>query len=279
MYMKIFTYDRYRAAFRDLFEERRKLRPGWSSAQLAEKLRLQPSHLTNVIRGRAHFSSDQIYAIGGALDLSNEEISFLDLLMEFERAEQAVRKSKLQLQVQKLRDQNLRAEKALVSKENSLQPQDRERYWLDPNIELLHLYLSTKGAPSEPADIAREWGLPPDYVGDILVFLQKTGLIERHRGRWKVHPVSQHLPATSPLCKPQQMMKRMRAMELIQKLPADRIYSFSGSITMTEDTRLKIQGMFVKFLKEVESAVIDSESDSLYHLQFDLFPWLAARRR
>jgi hypothetical protein len=47
---------------------------------------------------------------------------------------------------------------------------------------------------------------------------------------------------------------------------------------MTEDTKLHIQGLFVDFLKEVEKAVLKSEPEQIYHLQFDLIPWIAKRK-
>jgi hypothetical protein len=67
----------------------------------------------------------------------------------------------------------------------------------------------------------------------------------------------------------------VRAIEVLQRLPANRVYSFGGTLTMDEETKLFIQGKFVEFLKEVESAVIKSPAEKLYHLQFDLFPWLS----
>ena len=86
------------------------------------------------------------------------------------------------------------------------------------------------------------------------------------------------LPATSPLCKPQQMLKRVRAFEAIQKMNAAQVYSFSATVTMNEETKLRIQTRFVDFLKEIEQDVLASPSEDIYHIQFDLFPWLSSSK-
>ena len=274
MNINVFRFEAYRKAFSAIFEQERKVRAGWSTAGLAEKIRVQPSHITNVVKERSHFSSDQIYAIGAEIGLKERETAYLDLLMEWERADFPARKSRLLEEIRATRDKALRADKNLEAQPLALVGSELERYYLDPNIELLHLYLETKNPPKEAEGIARIWGLPTAYVAEILAFLRKTNLVEMKKGRWLVKPVHQHLASTSPLAKPNQMLKRMRALEAIQKTAAGRVYSFTGTLTMTEETRLLIQAKFVDFLKEIEPAVVSSEPETIHHLQFDLFPWV-----
>ena len=278
MNANIYKFNHYRPAFTALFQAERDKRPGWSTALLAERIAVQPSHLTNVIKERSHFSSDQIYAIAAALALSDEETVYLDLLMEWERAEVPARKAKLLKSVQQTRNEKLRVRNVLKATPADLSAELSESYYLDPNVELLHVYLSTNDALNDTTELATLWGFSPNYVADLLLILEKARLIERRAQRWIVKPIHQLLPATSPLCKPQQMLKRMRAMEVLQKLQADRIYSFSGTLTMSEDTRLSIQVRFVEFLKDIENLVLESPADGIYHLQFDLFPWLEPKK-
>lgn len=277
--MNIFEHLAYRPAFAELFRLQRQLSPSWSTAGLAERIGVRASHITNVIKERGHFSSDQIYAIGQDLQLGDEKIEYLDLLKEWERAGFRERKEKLREALDKIRNQNLRSHKVLESEPAKLLQSDHQKYYLDPNIELIHLYLETAGAPSDTVGIANAWGLSVDYVSDILVFLQESGLIELQRGRWRVHPIRQLLPSTSPIQKPQQLLKRMRAIEVMQKRKAEHIYTFSAALTMSEETRLKIQARWLEFLKWTEKAVIASPPDAIYHLQFDLFPWIEPKKK
>ena len=247
---------------------------GWSTALLAEKIRVQPSYLTNVIKERAHFSADQIHAIAFELGLSDDETQYLDLLMQWERAEFKSRKKSLHEQVQELRHKHIHADQQLLAPETALSDADKERYYLDPNIELIHLYLGVKGVPSEIGEIAQAWGLRSEYVVNIIAFLEKRGLIERVKKTWKVKPVHQMLSHESPLCKPQQILKRLRALDVLQRMQPERVYSFNGTLTMSEETRMQVQARFIEFLKECEELVLASPSEGIYNLQFDLFPWL-----
>lgn len=275
--MNIYRQTNYREIFAQLFENERGRRPGWSTAQLAQQIRVQPSYLTNVVRERAHFSSDQIYAIGSQLNLSAVEIRYLDLLMIFERAEFPERRQVLQNEIHAIRDKEFRTEKRLRAPENRLSELDREKYYLDPNIELMHLYLGIKGAPKEITKIAQAWGLSTDYVAQIITFLEKVDLVKTAPRGWKVQGTHQLLSPQSHLAKPHQILKRIRALETIQKISAEKIYSFSGTLTINEETRLQIQSLFVEFLEKCEKASLASSEEGIYHLQFDLFPWLNGR--
>lgn len=277
--MTIFQFESYRKAFSSLFKAQRDINPSWTASELAEKIRVQTSHLTNVIKERSHFSSDQIFSIGAELGLSKEETEYLDLLKDWERAEFPPRREKLQSQIRQIRDRNLRAKNELLAKELELTPESTEKYYLDPNVQLIHFFLGTKDAPAEADEIGALWGFSTEYVADILRFLQKMGLIELKRNKWIVHRTHIQLHPESTLAKPHQLLKRMRINETLQKSSADESYTFSGTLTMTEDTRLFIQGRFVEFLKEIEKTVIDSPSHHIYHLQFDLFPWLKIGRK
>lgn len=273
--MNIYEFRDYRGAFGRLFEREKSLKRGaWSIAGLAKAVRIQPSYLTNVTHKRAHFSSDQIHAICEQLKIGGEEADFLVLLMEHERASHSGRKARLAAQVEQARKQNLRAEKFISAPEAKLIGEAQERYYLDPNAELLHLYLGIKGAATKVAEIARALSLPEETVAELLAFLQKANLVGIKGGKWQREKIRQHLPRESPLTRPAQLLKRMKSLEHIQKLSANQAYNFSATVTMSEESRLAIQARFLAFLKDCESAVKESEPEGVYQIQFDLFPWL-----
>lgn len=272
--VNIYKFEQYRSALTSLFVEMRKNKKGWSTALLSEKIGVQPSHITNVIKGRNHFSSDQLCAIGIELNLTQEEINFLDLLKEWERSEHPVRKSTLLKQIQQTRAQKLRLEKELKIAPPSFLKEEMESYYLDPNFELIHLYLGTKKAPTDSHTIAKIWNFPEEYVEQIITFLRSKGLIEKQKTTWLTKPIHQLLPTSSSLCKPQQMLKRLRVLDVLQKNPTIDAYTFSATLTMTEDSKLYIQGLFLEFIKEIEKEVLKSQPENIYHLQFDLVPWI-----
>jgi len=275
--MNLFESPHYRKAFEHLFSPKMMdMSRHRSLAQLAVSAHIQPSYLTNVIKGRAHFSSDQIYALGDELGIRPEETEFLILLMEWERTSHSRRKERLAERIENLRQQNLRAEKYITAPQTVLKNEDLERYYLDPNVELLHLFLGTESCPQGIDQIAQVWGFSKEYVHEILNLLESLKLIVRKGKWWTTRIAHQHLPRESPLCKPQQMLKRLAALHALQKMPSHRAYTFSASVTMTEQTRLEIQSRFLEFLKQCEDLVKGSAPQELFQIQFDLFPWIDA---
>jgi uncharacterized protein (TIGR02147 family) len=272
--MIVFEFTNYRRGFNRLFKNHKRLMGArWSLSKLANAVGIQASYLTNVAKERAHFSSDQIFMICDQLGFSENESHFLNTLMQYERAMHPGFKKQLGTELARIRNENVRAEKVIETQENPLPEIDRAKYYLDPMIELLHMYLSIDHAPVEIAKIASVWQLPEQKVSDIISFLQSSGLIKLAGSKWKVESIHQHLSRDSFLAQPQQMLKRMKAIEVIQKHSKGKVYSYIGTMTASEETRQQIQIRFLNFLKECDLLIRESQPKEIYHIQFDLFPW------
>ncbi|MCB0406737.1 MAG: DUF4423 domain-containing protein [Bdellovibrionales bacterium] len=272
--MDIFGYTEYRKAFADLFSHLKEMRgQRWSIALLAKNLGIQASYVTNVTKERAHFSADQIHMIGESIGLSNLETEFLVLLMEWERSTFLQRKKQLKKQIAEFQHRHLSSQRYVESNKLSLSDTDLQTYYLDPHIELIHLYLGLPGKSQNEKDIAGIFHLSPESVGQIIDFLQSKKLIEFQNGRWVRHRIQQHLSAESPLCQPHQQLVRFQTIEKLGRLEKQDLYTFMATVTMDEDTRLQIQAQFLKFLKKAESLVKSSKPKGIYQLQFDMFPW------
>lgn len=273
--MIIFEFNHYRKAFDQLFRQQKKLMGNrWSLARLAEQTGIQASYLTNTIKGRAHFSSDQIFAVGERLGLSDKELDYLNLLMQFERSTHSKLKKQLLGELTQLRNDNLRVDKVINTEESPLGEIEKAQYYLDPVIELLHMYLSIDGVPTEIASIAKIWQLQEKKVTEVIAFLQQVGLVRLKGNKWQVESIHQHLSRDSYLTKPQQVLKRMKALEVIQKLPKDKAYSYMGTFTATEEVKEEIRTLFLDFMKKAEPRIRESRAKEIYHIQFDLFPWI-----
>lgn len=273
--MIIFEFTHYRKAFDQLFKQQKKLMGNrWSLARLAEQTGIQASYLTNTAKGRAHFSSDQIFAVGEKMGLNEKEIDYLNILMQFERATHPKLKKQLNDQLAQFRNENLRAEKVIETQDSPLGEIEKAKYYLDPFNELLHMYLGLDNAPTEIAAIAKAWQLPEKKTTEILSFLQQIGLVRIKGSKWQVESIHQHLSRDSYLAQPAQMLKRVKAIETIQKQPKEKVYSYIGTFTASEETKAEIQTRFLEFLKQCDKLIRESESKEIYHLQFDLFPWI-----
>lgn len=274
--MVVFEFNNYRKAFDQLFKQQKKLMGNrWSLAKMADLTHIQPSYLTNTIKGRAHFSSDQIFAVGEQLGLKEKEIEYLNLLMQLERSTHPKLKKQLHNQLDQIRNENLRVDKVIRTEQSPLGEVEKAQYYLDPLIELLHMYLGVDGVPTEIASIAKIWQLQEKKVTEIIAFLQQVGLVRLKGNKWQVESIHQHLSRDSYLTQPQQILKRMKAIEVIQKLPKERAYSYMGTFTATEEVKDEIRTLFLDFMKKIEPRIRESRAKDIYHIQFDLFPWLS----
>jgi len=66
---------------------------------------------------------------------------------------------------------------------------------------------------------------------------------------------------------------RLKALDRISSLAAKDTYNFSVVFTADEDVRRRVQGRFLRFLKEVEDEVKQARAEDVYQLNFDLFKW------
>ena len=59
----------------------------------------------------------------------------------------------------------------------------------------------------------------------------------------------------------------------MQRLSSNEAYSFSATITGSDETREALHEAWLGFLKKAESLVKESRSEKAFQINFDLFPW------
>ena len=101
--MSIFEYLDYRLGLRAVLEKRKKDTPGFTQTRLADQSGIKNTYLTNVLKGRGNFSSDQIFALAKNLKLGRLETQFLFVLRELDQTLMPERRLLLQSELQALR--------------------------------------------------------------------------------------------------------------------------------------------------------------------------------
>ena len=79
-------------------------------AELAKDSQIQTTYLTNVLKGRAHFNADQIFAVTHRLGFSTQEQDYCLLLLEWERTQNLKRRNLLKSRLDLIRNENLKTE-------------------------------------------------------------------------------------------------------------------------------------------------------------------------
>ncbi len=270
--MSVFRHSNYREALAEELEIRQ--RTGrWTLRKLAEKSGVQPSFLTNVMKGRADFSSDQLYAVCECLEFPASERKYFLLLLEFERSSHQGRKRELETEIQRLQKQHLKSESHLQAAKVEVTLDMVAEYYLDPFVQLAHVHLNFPAYAKDPEKLRALMGISKSHLSQILDVLVRIGYI-RHEGQtYHVITKNKHLPKESPLCGPHQSLMRLKSIDQMQRLAFDEKYSFSATFTGTQETKTRVQEAFLGFLKKAEAAVRPAESKAVFQMNFDLFPW------
>lgn len=275
--MSVYRYLDYRLCIKELFEARQ-TEPGqkWTLRRLAALAGVQPSFVTNALKGRAEFSADQVYAIADALRATADERRYLVLALEHQRSINRARKQELRAELDELRMKHSRTEKHLaLAKPVQANADDLAEYYMDPFAQVAHVFLGVPSSAASPDSIADALGVSKARLAAAFAVLERVGYARREKGKWILLERNKHLPKDSPLCGPHQTIMRMKSIDQLQRLAPDAKYSFSATFSGTEETRAQIQDAFLAFLKKAEAIVGEAESKSAFQMNFDLFPWAA----
>lgn len=271
--MNIYSHRRYQSALFEVIESKKKLPEKWTLRKLAQKCGLQASFLTNVLKGRFDFNADQLYVIADHLVLTAEEKTYLLLLLEHQRSAHPGRKKELLSKIEKMREKHLATEKHLLAKVVETPLEKITEYYLDPFVQLVHVHLNFPHYQTQPQRLCKDLGISSKHLSKILSLLIRLSYVQNSDGRYKVIAKNKHLPKESPLCGPHQALIKLKSIDQMQRLDPEEIYSFAVTFTGTDETKAKIREEFLQFLKRVESVVKAADSQNVYQMNFDLFPW------
>ena len=271
--MSAYEFDSYTEALESANAKKKLHTSGWTLIQLASACDMQPSYVTNVLKGRAHFNSDQLFKVCEALGIGSEESDYLSLVLEWQRTQVAKRKSILKKRIDKIKQQQLRAEKNLEVKKVDLSPVDLERFYLDPLVQLVHIFLGSSRGKHNSMSLAKKFKVSELQMQGVVKVLEEIKYVRRKEGHLEVLIEGRHLPSDSPMLKPHQILMRVKSLEQMQRLAGDEIYSFSATISSSVEVKNKLKSEFLKFLKNAEKLVRANEGEELLQMNFDLFPW------
>ena len=101
----------------------------------------------------------------------------------------------------------------------------------------------------------------------------RVGYVQRAGAQLTVVGRNKHLPKDNPLCGPHQALMRLKSIDQMQRLSSEEAYSFSATITGTEETLAEIREAYLAFVKKAETIVKPAPSKKAFQMNFDLFPW------
>lgn len=270
----IYVENDYRKALELLIARRRQFEPKLTYSRLAEAARVQPTYFSNVLKGRADFNADQLFAIAEELRADPEERDYLALLLERARCQHRERGKQLDLRIAAVRQRKLEFAANVQAKPIEPSAVEQAEYYLDPLLQLIHVYLTLPAYARDVRRIRTDLHLSEERFEQALRRLEQLGYAAINSdGSYRRLNQHRHLPQSSPICLPHQILMRLLSAEQLNRLPARKRKHVSVTFSCTPEVMEKIHEEFLRFLKKTEKLVGESKETDVFQLNFDLFPW------
>jgi uncharacterized protein (TIGR02147 family) len=274
--MNIYRYSDYRQIIKKLVEQTKKTDSSVNYSTLASALRVQKTHISKILKGSAHLSSDQLYLLIDFFKLTLEEGNYLSLLIEKERTGIAPRRQQLEAKIGAIQSQHRDTRKTLKAKMiESEESKAYAEYYLDPLMTIVDVFLMVPQYQKNPQSISKILGIGEGHLKRILSTMEKLKMIKRDEKEKSYYPLQNDtiLTKDSPLCSPHQVLLRLLSAFHALRIPADERFNFSMTIATDARTRAYIHDKFLEFLRAIESEIKSSQPEEIYQINFELFPW------
>lgn len=272
--MLIYSSTDYKAILKDsLLEKKAVLGSHYTFQRMATACRIEKAYLSRTLNGDAHLNADQLHLACRFLGFSSEEEDYLHLLLRQTRAAVPSYRKKLEKEIRSLQKRVNLTESHIKAEPHAKDSVEMMEYFLDPNVQLVHMFLTVKRFAEDPKLIAPILQITMDRVLELVAKLERLEFIQLRGSSYQVLRNNLHLSSESHHFRLYRQLTRLKSMERLQNLSNDQAYSFSVSFSATTKVRKQLQDEFMKFLSKAEASVKQSDGEDVFQMNFDLFPW------
>jgi len=240
---------------------------------LAKKMGIQKSYLSQFMKGKVSLSTDQLYLACEALNISGSEQEFLTLLLEAERTGIRSRKKSLERRIQAIQRQMLDTQKHIASKPLSADVSSFNEYYHDPVVSVVHSCLLIPHFARLPKELCPTLSISEARLVEILDLLERLTIISYQKTGVKVLIANTHLPKQKSYFRQFAESIRFLCMSKNRTRPDPNGYFFSVTFTADEKVRLDLQRELLELLGKFETKVVSAPEEDVYQLNIDLFSW------
>lgn len=235
--------------------------------RLAEHLRVNPSFVSQVLKGDKHFSSEQVFSATRFFSLPPVERDFLIGLHQWERAGTHELKQHYKELLDKIKIKSQQVSKH-IAKKTILSETDQARFYSDWIYSALRLFCTTEKVNLKK--ICDRFQLSSSKATEIIDFLLSVGLIKTDGAYFTIGVTNTHLPANSPYIASHHKNWRVRAMNKHTQLGEDEL-AFSAPLGISKADFAKVKLEILELISRVSRRVNDSPTEDLACLNIDLF--------
>lgn len=239
-----------------------------TKADLARRLDCHTSFISQVLSEKTALSVEHAMKVSEFFAHSNEERTFLVLLIHKSKAGSRDAKNFYQSQIDELRSRRQPIRDSILVTDELSDEQKGVYYssWWHAAIHVLVAF----GKLNSPEKIAKHLGLNINLVNQSLDFLVKNGLVVQSSVGFSIGKTRIHIGPTNPLVARHHSNWRLKAIEAQEKFNASNLH-YSGIIGISLDDAQRIRTSILKLLQDSEQILSQSKEEQAYVMLIDFF--------
>lgn len=265
--MDIFRFKEYRKFLNEwLLTEKKHHR--LNASQLAEKIRVHPTFISQVLKGNKDLSSEQWISICDLMNLTEIEKDFLHFLLLHNRSGTQEARAFYQKKIDEILKKRLQLKERM--KEHT-QLSDREKAifyssWLYSAIRLFSACES--GQTIE--QISHKFQISRSKTESIVSFLCSTGLCTLDNGKVLLGNQHIHVPANSTFAIRHHINWRLRSINSLEHV-TDEELNFTAPMSISKKDFSQIREKIIKLIQDTVEIAKASDAEDLATLTIDFF--------
>ena len=266
MKSSIFEYNNYKSYVNERIEAEEQSRG--LKLRIAEHIQCQQSYLSQVLNGNPDFTLEQASRLNAFFHHTPLESRYFVLLVEFARAGTEDLKDIFRLQIKEIQKSRFDLKKRLAHTDEV--PESAQlKYYSAWFYSAIHVALAVPELMA-PQKIAERFHLPVTLVAEVIEFLIETGLVENHRGVYKLTKKSILLGRSSDLIRMHHINWRSQSLQAVERyLPEDMHYS--NVIAISEADYEAMKEILTKAIENARKLIGPSKEEHVYALTMDFF--------
>lgn len=268
MLMDIFEYKSYKTFIRDYVESLPSNGRG-ELTRLAQALSIHNTTLSQILKGQKNINQEQAIDLANYLNFNEEELDYLLLLINYERAGSYKLKNYYSAQVEK-------SAKKCISK---ITFEDSPHQKLSESVKSKFYsswsYSGVRVSSSIPEfqtleKLSHKMGLSRSKTKEILDFLISNGLCIKEKDKYKPGPSHTHIGPDDPFINIHRINWRTKAIEKLVCMESQEL-AFSAPMSLSEEDFLKLRSKINKLITEAINIAKKSSPEVTSCLNIDWF--------
>ncbi len=239
-------------------------------SQIANSLRVSSSFISQVLKGKKIFTSDQTSDLADFLSLTEMESEYLHLMVELSRAGSHRYKEKLQRRIKKYQAQARKIGNR-VPRNKELNDEQRAIYyssWLYTGIRNLSALPEIKNINA----LSKYLNTDPEVINKIIRFLIQNGLCIEEGGNISPGPASIHIDKDSPFVNKHHQNWRIKSIQKMDNKKDNDLF-FTGPMSLSYEAYDEILKLLPSYIQNIIQIVGPSKSEMVACLNIDWFEY------